>query len=207
MSEIIPEMTRVALLSKRADIVRDTPNFSEKKFLYRLSRAEYEREWGADYKKPGTGARILAFLFRLIPKVGPLKAIDFKVPTTATESLFIKSVDSTTDQYQTLVDELRLSPIHLVNRDCDTGKPTRPGEYKLTDEAYAQLLHRLSLRNFDLLTPDIKDDITNYYSNLDVPFANKKSRGQWKATLEELDRLKATTMAAIENHKVSGSTK
>jgi hypothetical protein len=32
VSKIIPEMTRVALLSKRADIVRDTPNFSEKKF-------------------------------------------------------------------------------------------------------------------------------------------------------------------------------
>lgn len=206
VSKIIPEMTRVALLSKRADIVRDTPNFSEKKFLYRLSRAEYEREWGADYKKPGPGARILAFVFRLIPKVGPLKAIDFKVPTTATESLFIKSVDSTADQYQSLVDELRLSPIHLVNRDCDTGKPTRPAEYELTDKAYAQLLHRLSLRNFDLLTPDIRDDLTNYYSNLDVPFATKKSRGQWKATLQELDRLKAATIAANPEPQSIGST-
>lgn len=207
VSKIIPEMTRVALLSKRADIVHDTPNFSEKKFLYRLSRSEYEREWGADYKKPGPRARILAFLLRLIPKVGPLKAIDFKVPTTVTESLFIKSVDSTTDQYQTLVDELRVGPIHLVNRDCDTGKPTRPAEYKLTDEAYAQLLHRLSLRNFDLLTPDIKDDITNYYSNLSVPFVTKKSRGHWKLTLQELDRLKGTSAAAIAEQKVLGSTK
>jgi hypothetical protein len=56
VSKIIPEMTRVALLTKRTDIVRDTPNFSEKKFLYRLSRTEYQREWGADYKKPGPGA-------------------------------------------------------------------------------------------------------------------------------------------------------
>src|SRR5215467_10837793 len=49
VSEIIPEMTRVALLSKRADLVRDTPDFSEKKFLYRISRTEYEREWGRNY--------------------------------------------------------------------------------------------------------------------------------------------------------------
>ena len=41
VSEIIPEMTRVALLSKRADIVRDTPNFSEKRVLYWLSRTEF----------------------------------------------------------------------------------------------------------------------------------------------------------------------
>jgi len=181
----------VALLSKRADIVRDTPNFSGKKFLYRISRTEYEKEWGTDYKKPGPGARIMAFLFRLIPKVGPLKSIDFKVPTTATEALFIKSIDTTTDQYQSLVDELRVGPIHLINRDCDTGKPTRPGEYKLTDAAYAQLLHRLTLRKFDLLTPELKDNVTNYYSNLNAPFATKKSKDQWKMTLQELDNLKA----------------
>lgn len=191
ISKIIPEMTRVALLSKRADIVRDTPNFSEKKFLYRLSRTEYEREWGVDYKKPGPGARIMAFLFRLIPKIGPLKAIDFKVPTTATEALFIKSIDDTTDQFQTLVDELRVGPIHLINRDCDTGKATRPGEYKLTDAAYAKLLHRLSLRSFDLLTPDLKDNITNYYADLSAPFTTKRSKEQWKTTLQELDNLKA----------------
>jgi hypothetical protein len=197
VSKIIPEMTRVALLSKRADIVRDTPNFSEKKFLYRLSRTEYEREWGTEYKKPGSGARILAFLFRIVPKVGPLKAIDFKVPTTATEALFIKSIDSTTDQFQSLVDELRVGPIHLINRDCDTGKATRPGEYKLTDAAYAQLLHRLSLRSFDLLTPQLKENITTYYADLDAPFATRKSKGQWKITLQELDNLKAATVLQI----------
>jgi Zinc dependent phospholipase C len=197
VSEIIPEMTRVALLSKRADIVRDTPNFSEKKFLYRLSRTEYEKEWGWDYKKPGPGARVLAFLFRLIPKVGPLKAIDFKVPTTATEALFIQSIDSTTDQLQTLVDELRVAPIHLINRDCDTGKATRPGEYNLTDAAYAQLLHRLSSRHFDLLTPQLKENITTYYVDLDAPFATRKSKHQWKTTLQELDNLKAATVVQV----------
>jgi hypothetical protein len=186
-------MTRVALLTKRADIVRDTPNFSKKKFLYRLSRTEYEQEWGVDYKKPGPGARIVAFLFRLVPKVGPLKAIDFKVPTTATEALFIKSINSTTDQFQTLVDELRVGPIHLINRDCDTGKATRPGEYKLTDAAYAKLLHRLSLRSFDLLTPELKDNITNYYADLNAPFATRQSKDQWKVTLQELESLKAVS--------------
>ncbi len=191
VSKIIPEMTRVALLSKRVDIVRDTPNFSEKKFLYRLSRTEYEREWGVDYKKPGPGARILAFLFRIVPKVGPFKALDFKIPTTATEAEFIKSIVSTTDQYQTLVDRLRIGPIRLINRDCDTGKPTRPGEYKLTDAAYAQLLHRLSLRSFDLLTPELKENVTSYYSDLNAPFATKKSTDRWKTTLLELDNLKA----------------
>jgi hypothetical protein len=193
VSEVIPEMTRVALLSKRADIVRDTPNFSEKKFLYRLSRTEYERTWGKDYKKPGAGARLLAFLFRLVPKVGPLKAIDFKVPTKETEALFIKSIESTTDEFQTLLDETRVGRIHLINRDCDTGKTTRPGEYKLTDDAYSKLLHRLSSRGFDLMTPELKENITAYYADLNAPFATRKSKDQWKMVLHDLDSLKAAT--------------
>jgi hypothetical protein len=191
VSEIIPEMTRVALLSKRADIVRDTPNFSEKKFLYKLSRTEYERAWGTDYRKPGVGARFLAFLFRLIPKIGPLKAIDFKVPTKETEASFIASIDSTTDQFQTMLEAMRVSRIHLINRDCDTGKATRPGEYALTDVAYSKLLHRLSIRRFDLMTPELKENITAYYADLDAPFATRKSKDQWKTTLQDLDNLKA----------------
>lgn len=204
VSQIIPDMTRVALLSKRADIVRDTPNFDEKKFLYRLSKTEYERAWGTDYRKPGAGARILAFLFRLIPKVGPFKAIDFQVPTTATEAQFIKSINGTTDEFQTLIGELLVGPINLANRDCDTGKVTRPGEYKLTDAAYAKLLHRLSLRSFDLVTPELKENITSYYADLNAPFATKKSKGEWKTTLHELDGLKS---AGVMRAALPGSPK
>src|SRR2546426_2013896 len=53
VSKLIPQMTKVALLNRRADLVRDTPNFDKRKFLYHLSRANYEREWGKGYRKPG----------------------------------------------------------------------------------------------------------------------------------------------------------
>jgi len=195
VSKVIPEMTRVALLSKRADIVRETPNFSKKKFLYKLSRADFEKEWGRDYQKPGVGARILAFFFRLIPKVGPFKAIDFKVPTPETENLFIKSVDTTTDEYQKLLDGLRTAFAQLDNRDCDTGKRTRPGEYDLTDRAYADLLDRLWSRKFDLLTPGLKDNILNFYVDLNASFDTKKSPSRWQRSLQELDNLKAAATA------------
>src|SRR6267143_2909640 len=56
VSTLIPEMTRVALLSRRDVIVKDTPNFNRKKFLYYLSRSNYEHEWGTVYRKPGIGA-------------------------------------------------------------------------------------------------------------------------------------------------------
>jgi hypothetical protein len=77
VSSVIPEMTRVALLVKKDDMVKEDPTFSKKKFLYNLKRTDYERDWGKGYQKPGVGARIIAAFFMLIPKVGPFKAVGF----------------------------------------------------------------------------------------------------------------------------------
>src|SRR5215475_4510325 len=55
ISTVIPEMTRVALLARKQEIVKDTPNFDKKEFLYYLSRKSYEKEWGTTYRKPGFG--------------------------------------------------------------------------------------------------------------------------------------------------------
>ena len=191
VSRVIPEMTRVALLSKRTDIVRETPNFSKKKFLYRISRSDFEKEWGRDYHKPGLGARFMAFLFRLVPKVGPFKAIDFKVPTTETENLFVKSVDTTSDEYQKVLDQLRAGLLRLDNRDCDTGALTAAGEYDLADSTYADLLDRLSQQKFALLTPQLKENILQFYVARTPPSQTKKSRDRWQKSLQELDGLQA----------------
>ena len=87
ISSIIPEMTRVALLARRQEIVRDTPNFNKKEFLYYLSRKKYEKEWGTTYRKPGFGTRVLAFFLRLVPKKGPFSALAFKIPSTRSEDM------------------------------------------------------------------------------------------------------------------------
>ena len=152
MSKIIPEMTRVALLSKRADLVRETPNFSKRKFLYKLSRSDFDKEWGKTYQRPGVGARILS---AWSPTSVRSRLLNFKVPTTATENLFVKSVGATTDEYRKVLDELHTGFVQLENRDFDTGHITVAGEYPLADRAYADLLDRLSRRKFDLLTPEL----------------------------------------------------
>ncbi len=59
ISRLIPRMTQVALQTHKKDLMKETPNFAKQKFLYRLSRTSYEKEWGKDYVKPGLGTRIL----------------------------------------------------------------------------------------------------------------------------------------------------
>src|ERR1051325_11603862 len=128
ISSVIPEMTRVALLLKRDELVKEDPTFAKKKFLFNLKRTDYEKEWGKGYQKPGVGARIIATLFRLVPKIGPFKAVGFKMPSPATETLYLKSVNNTVDQYGIYLRDLKAEKLSLDNTDFDTGKPTVAGE-------------------------------------------------------------------------------
>jgi len=192
ISTIIPEMTRVALLSRRKEMVRDTPNFNEKEFLYHLSRANYQKEWGDGYRKPGVGTRVLAFFLKIVPKVGPFKALAFKIPTTQTEDLYIKSVNKTVDDYGGLLREQKAEQLTIANLDFDTGRETRAGEYSLADQTYARLLDDLAKRNFEQASPELRENILSFYADANAQVATKKNAKAWRTTKEELDKLKVS---------------
>lgn len=192
ISTVIPEMTRVALLARRQEIVRDTPNFNQKKFLYYLSRKSYEREWGTEYRKPGIGTRILAFFLRLVPKRGAFAALGFKIPTTRTEDMYIKSVNATVEDYAKLLHDTKIEKLRLPNKDCDTGNDTRAGEYPLTDKAYERLIDVLAKRNFEHLSPQLQENILEFYANPDAPIYTKRSKKAWTQTLADIEKLRAT---------------
>src|SRR5579863_10739001 len=191
ISRILPEMTRVALLARKKEIVTETPNFNSRKFRYYLSRANYNREWGKGYRRPGTGTRILAFFLRFMPKVGPFKALDFKIPTQKTEDLYIASVDHTIENYKGLLAEVQKKDLALTNTDFDTGRMTHAGEYGLTDNAYAHLLDRLAQKNFDQISPELREDILAFYGDPNAPLSTKRNTAAWEKTQGELQRLKA----------------
>ncbi len=191
VSRAIPEMTRVALLTKRDQLVKENPSLAKRKFLYNLKRSEYEKEFGNKYQKPGLGARIMAVIFKIIPKVGPFKAIAFKMPNPDTETLYLKSVNTTVDQYRAELGDLKAGKLQLANMDFDTGKPTSSGEYRLTDETYAKLLDKLAKEKFGGMLPDLRQNILAFYQDPSAPNFTKKKRDNWKKVEQELDELKA----------------
>jgi hypothetical protein len=197
VSRAIPEMTRVALLTKRDELVKENPSLAKKKFLYNLKRSEYEREFGKQYQKPGLGARIMAVIFKIIPKIGPFKAIAFKMPNPDTETLYLKSVNTTVDQYRAELRDLKAGKLQLANMDFDTGNPTGPGEYRLTDETYAKLLDKLTKEKFGGMLPDLRENILAFYQNPSAPNFTKKKRDKWKKVEQELDALKATPASQV----------
>ncbi len=195
VSRLIPEMTQVALQTHKKDMMRETPNFAKQRFLYRLSRSNYEKEWGKDYVKPGLGTRILSTLLRYMPKIGPFKGLAFNNPTPQTEDLYIKSINTTVDQYRAFLEEVRGDTLMLRNCDLDSGQATKAAEYSLTDDTYAQLLAQLSDRKFNGTSPELRDNILQFYSDLSVPIETKKDPASWQGVLSALDQLKSAVPA------------
>src|SRR5580700_11401137 len=197
VSRMIPEMTQVALRTHKKDMMREQPDFAKQKFLYRLSRSEYEKDWGKDYTKPGFGTRVLSTLLRYMPKIGPFKALAFKNPTPQTEDLYFKNINTTVDQYRTFLEEVRTDTVALPNCDLDSGNLTKAAEYSLTDEAYAKLLAQLSERKFDQTSPELRANILSFYGDLSLPIETKKNQDNWQSVLTSLDQLRLVTPAPL----------
>lgn len=197
ISRMIPEMTKVALRTHKKDLMRETPTFAKQKFLYHLSRSGYEKEWGKDYTKAGFGTRVLAAFLRYMPKIGPFKALAFNNPTPRTEDLYFKSINSTVDRYRVFLGEVRSNSLQLANCDFDSGKATKAAEYSLTDETYAKLLAQLASRKFNQTTPELRDDILHFYSDLSAPIETKKDDVRWQSVLVDLEQLKLVTQPPV----------
>jgi hypothetical protein len=181
----------VALITKKSEL-EALPNFSPKHFRYLLSRTEYEKNWGTKYDHPGFMARFLAVVVQLLPKVGPLKALDIKPPTPRTEAMYIKSVEDTVNNYRLLLIKAGENGLKLADDDLDTGSPTEPGEYPLSDKTYAKLLQKLAETNFAQVSPSLRANVLSFYADLSRPVETKKHKDQWKKTLQALSALKST---------------
>ena len=196
ISQLIPRMTKVALQLHQKQLASESPNFQKRKFLYRVSRADYEKSWGTTYQKPGFGTRFLAALLRIMPKIGPFKGLGFNDPTQRTEDLYIKSINKTFDDYKHLLEQARTTVPELQQRDLDTGEPTHPAEYTLADDTYAKLITQLASNKFAQSSPELRDDIVRFYSDSSAPVKTKQDEAKWQKVQDALIQLKSAPPAA-----------
>jgi Zinc dependent phospholipase C len=198
VSRVIPEMTQVAVASRRIDVPNEEHDKARQQFLYHLSRADYEKEFGTNYRGPGVFAKILGFLLHhLIPRFGPFRALNFKNPTPQTEAGYFKSMDNVVSEYHRLVRQVDDNNFTIPDRNLDVGDLTRAGQYTLADQAYDDLVRRLARDNFAHMTPDLKTNILAYFASGSA--RDQLSRRQWKKTEEALAKLKAQPVAPGAN--------
>ena len=159
----IPQMTQVAWKKKREQIEQVTPGIEKTRFVFNLSRRDYEKEFGTDYARPHGFGRFVGFVYALVPKIGPFRTLSFRVPTPEAERLFLESFLSTRERYRGYLEALRAGRLSLANLDLDTGRPTARGEYTLADETYAKLLDKLDDREHADVPAALRANIIAFY--------------------------------------------
>jgi hypothetical protein len=187
VSSLIPRATRIAWKLKQDDIQKDLPGVTRQKFLYNISRSSYEKQWGKDYSKPGFGDAFLSFLYRILPKVGPLRILAFRTPTPQTEKLFEESFNVTLDRYRAFLADLR------------KGEVTERGKYRLGDDACAQLLNQLAENDFANASPQLRAELLRFFASPEAPSSAKvseKTRARLKSDIQKLENAPLTPAAA-----------
>jgi len=181
VSDLIPKVTRIAWVIKKDEIAKSQPAMTREKFLYNLSRAEYDKTWGSDYKLPGVGSKLLAFAIRIVPKIGPFRALSFRTPTPETEKLFMDGFNLTLERYRSLIAAERTRRTQPADVNLDLGKPTTAGMYKIADDTYAKLVDDLEKHGFVGMSRELREDILSFY---------KDGIGSLSAKDHDKDRLK-----------------
>ena len=163
VSQLIPALTAAAWRDKKDEILKIWPDADREHAVFAFRPVDYEKIYGRDYQKPGRRARFLAFVYRLVPKVGPLKPLAFKAPTPDVDRLFEDSMAQAHAHFSALVRNLRAGTLTLPNTNFDTGRPAQAGEYALADKTHAEWLEALAKHDFERASPPVRLALEAFY--------------------------------------------
>ena len=193
---LIPLASRAAWRANRHELRKVNRRIRRRDYVYKQSKTEYEQEYGKHYERPGFGARILAGVLTVLPKVGKLKSLKFIAPSPEAQKVFRTSFHETVVNYAEMLSK-QTSTIgqapQLPNTDFDTGHPTKIGEYPLADLTYGEWVRALAKNDFKEVTPRMKQDILTFFGNAPKgPVdAEEKEKDKRQETVVALDKLRS----------------
>lgn len=137
VSTLIPRMTRLAFVSYKKDIEQAAPGMEKRKFLYRLNQTDFKKNFGNEYYRVGFWGRIASFFLRIVPKIGPFKALRVTLPNAQEQDTYIKSINATVDQYHRYLGEIHASPAPLPPPDPKDAADARKAADRVAKDASA----------------------------------------------------------------------
>lgn len=201
---LLPRVGYAEVLLHRHSFPADahTPAFEE--FEQSLKTADRESDWEAYRKhKPSLMTRVFAVLIFITPKVGALSDLAIRGPKQDTEADYVSSVDKANADFARLLDELKREgqkKFDIPDIDLDTGYPTRPGTYRLTDKTYATLLGRVT-RDSARPPLGLRQNILAFYAVPNAPIATKQHPRRWRKVQKELAVLRTMPATRIPGAK------
>jgi len=176
VANIFPLITKSAWALKSTDKLITEKTTTGKRFKYKMQVKQYNKEFGTGYKHPGFFPILLSLFIHVLPKVGPTRALRFKIPSPQAEKYFDDGFDTISLHYTANLKHLNPANIALKDKDFDTGKPTESREYSLADKTYSTWLLTLKKDNFKNVTTSIKQNILGFYTQIIIPSQKKNSK-------------------------------
>ncbi len=175
----IPRIAYAVTILNREHMPPDSQSAEFQQMAGEAARVASENDWQRYRRRPGIFTYSLAGIIYILPKFGPLKLVVIKGPTEDTEEDYVRSVNRSTNSLRLALAKFGGPKPGLENRDLDTGSPVQPGGYKLTDETYAILLHRLVADRHSAIPAAVKTDVLRFYADPNAPIYGKMFGERW----------------------------
>ena len=187
----LPRIAYAITVLHRAHEPADVPFPALASLQSQVDAVAAENNWALYRRKAGIGTYTLAGFLWILPKVGPLKLIAVKGPDPHTEEQYVTSVENSVQALEGGLHRLGQPGQTLANRDLDTGAPTRPGGYRLTDKTYARLLAQTTRHAGNPVPPGLRADILQYYADPAAPISTKNDPAAWARVQHDLQILQS----------------
>ncbi len=190
---VVDEATGIAWQLYRADIDSFEPNATQKDWLRAPTPDDFRKQFGEAFLEPGYFARFVAWLGNLVPNVGPFKRLPYKPLPPEVQNVYREAFHEACDRYRAELRRVaRGGRVRLPDVDLDTGKSSAPGEYALADQAYVDLVERLSERDFRGAPSALIADLRTRFRDRDAALGaidSKHPREKAEQALRALDAM------------------
>lgn len=163
VANVLPLVTRQAWATKKKAIMEADSTATSQRFNYKMRRKVYNKNFGTGYEKPGLFPTIISYFIRILPKIGPLAPLKFKVPGEKEELYFVQSFDSIQHHFTGFLQQMKTGVPALQDINYDTGKPTEICEYTLADATYTELLLVWEKKGLQTMPLLLRTDILKFY--------------------------------------------
>lgn len=175
VANIFPAIAKAEWVAKKGKIKKNKASKTTAHFSYKMHQKQYDKQFGKGYRRPGFRAALLSFLIRVLPKVGPTRALRFKPPTPQAQKYLEQSIDTILYHYSMDLQQLSDHPLNLKDKNYDTGNLTANCEYSLANQTYTIWVLQLKENNFKNVDSKVRQNILNFF---DLPVKAKNFEQQ-----------------------------
>ena len=172
---LFPTVVKAALINRKDEITNNPFEISHG-FASEIREKIRLHHFDHDYGNTGIAATLLSAILPVLPKVGPLSKLRFRKLSQEAEHLFVRSFNTTLNEYAGALNAIQAGELDLPNQVLDTGNEAVAGEYTIADVNWDALLLRLRDTNYEHLTEPVKRSIISYYSSRAMLPSGRKSR-------------------------------